>query len=79
MPLTPRSRYVAIMRGFGTALALGDALGVWEELKTTARRPSRVAYQTAIDACVAHPRGLKNACELMAKMRTDGYSLRSVR
>lgn len=68
---------------FGVTLADGcqdlnleAALGVWEELVTTKRRPSRQAYQAIIDACVAHPTGIRQACELMVRMRADGYSLK---
>ena len=67
-----QAAYAALVRGFGRALDLGAALGVWAELLERHPRPGRASFQAAVDAAAGHPKGLKPACEIMARMRTEG-------
>jgi hypothetical protein len=62
------------MKGFGRALDLSAALGVWDELAAAVKRPSRRAYQTAIDAAVTHPRHATTHQYTLARAHTRTHT-----
>eukprot|EP00953_Heterococcus_sp_UTEX-ZZ885_P017961 10044-Heterococcus_DN1.PRE.1 len=67
--------YAALVRGFGDALELESALGVWQELRERYYPPCRASFETIIDACVQHPQGLQHASVLIQTMKRAGFSL----